>query len=323
MPMTTLSSRNAKAGFGLVLVLSLSMAPTAALAKDVPSVGRHDPTKADTSRAARDSAIQSIPLDKLTTDGRAKVSWVLANTSVFRRLPVRIVQCDPDLYLFLVQHPDVVVGIWEVLGVSCLSLQQAGPDSYQVADEIGTTGVIQFLYRSQEMNVVYVDGTYKGTVFNQQIRGRGVIILKSGYVREGDGRYYITSRLDAFMNVEPGGVEFLTKTFQPIVGKIADNNFTQTAGFVGSLSRTAEVNNPGMQRLAKKLSKVQPEVRQRFAQLSDHVAQRAAGAQRAGGPPEQDLAAAQSKAAPRVAQRPTEGPSSAITPQKTPSRPAP
>jgi hypothetical protein len=321
--MRTLSNRNARAGFGLVLVLGLSTTPTVAPAKEVPSIGRHDPTKADTSRAARESATQSIPLDKLTADGRAKVSWVLANTSVFRRLPLRIVQCDPDLYLFLVHHPDVVVNVWEVLGVSCLTLQQTGPNTYKVADEIGTTGIVQFLYRSQETNVVYVDGTYKGTMFNQQIRGRGVMILKSGCVREGDGRYYVTSRLDAFMNIEPGGVEFLTQTFQPIVGKIADNNFAQTAGFLGSLSRTAEVNATGMQRLAKKLVKVQPEVRQRFGQLSEQVAGRAGGAQPAGGPSEEDLTAAQSKAAPRVAQRPTESPGPSTTPQKTPSPPTP
>jgi hypothetical protein len=85
----------------------------------------------------------------------------------------------------------------------------------------------------------------------------------------------VTSRLDAFVNIEPGGMEFLTKTFQPVVGKVADGNFVQTAWFVGSLSRTAEVNQSGMQRLAGKLTKVKPEVRQQFSALIEQVAKRA------------------------------------------------
>ncbi len=239
---------------------------------------RADPTPA----ARRDNAIQSIPLDRLSAESRGKVSRVLGNTSVFRRLPLRVVQCDPDLYVFLVQHPDVVVNIWEVLGVSHLSMRQTGPDTYQATDDIGTVGKVEFLYRSRDTNVAYVDGTYTGELFKHQVRGRGLVVLKSGFLQEADGRCYVTSRLDSFMNIEPDGVEFLTKTFQPLVGKIADNNFLQTAGFLGSISRTAEVNNPGVQRLARKLDKVQPEVRVQFAQLAGQAAARAVRGRRRG-----------------------------------------
>ena len=43
------------------------------------------------------------------------------------------------LYLFLVGHPDVVVNIWEVLGVTKLKLLQAVPDDFQVIDSVGTS----------------------------------------------------------------------------------------------------------------------------------------------------------------------------------------
>jgi hypothetical protein len=237
---------------------------------------RGEPSKADTSRAAREDAIQAIPLAKLTPEGRQKVQWTLANTSVFRRLPTRMIQCDPDLYLFLLDHPDVVVNVWEVLGVSHLTMRQTGPGVFQATDDIGTAGTIECLYRTADLHVFFVDGTYTGSMFGHRVRGRGLMVLKSGYVREDNGKQFIVSRLDSFLNIEPGGAEFLTKTFQPAVGKVADANFLQTTGFLACLSRTAEVNNRGMQRLAEKLTKVQPEVRQRFAQLSDQVAQRAA-----------------------------------------------
>jgi len=267
-----------------------------------------DPNKASTSLAARQNAIDSIPTGLLTPAGRAKVAWVLENTSVFRRLPVRVTVCDPDFYQFLVQHPDVVVNVWEVFGVSHLTLRQTGPDAYQVIDDAGTSGTIQFLYRSPDTNVAYVDGQYTGRLFGHHVRGRGIMVLKSGFVRDVEGRCYVTSRLDAFMNIEPGGAEFLTKTFQPLVGKVADQNFTQTVDFLGSLYRTAEVNRRGVQRLAARLEKVQPEVRQQFAQLAEQVGQRADRSERTTSTARQQekngSAGASNPGAPLVARRP-------------------
>ncbi len=62
-----------------------------------------------------------------------------------------------------------------------------------------------------------------------------VLALKTGYVRETNGRYYVTSRLDCFLMIEPAGAELLTKTVSPLLGQTADSNFLLTAGFVASL----------------------------------------------------------------------------------------
>jgi hypothetical protein len=269
-------ARSASVGARVVLLFAILFGTVAGTRGDTLRGGREDPNKATTSRAAREEAIQSIPMAKLSAAAKAKAAGVVSNSSIFRRLPIRVIPCDPDMYLFLVQHPDVIVSIWETLGAEHLTMQQTGPDSYRVTDDIGTGGTLEFLYRSHDTNVVYVDGTYRGPLFGQPIRARGLMVLRSGYVCATDGRSFVTSRLDAFMHIEPSGVEFLTKTFLPTIGKVADNNFTQTAAFVASVSRTAETNNRGMKRLASKLARVQPDVRRQFAEVVDQVTQKAA-----------------------------------------------
>lgn len=206
---------------------------------------------------------------------RAKAQAVLADTSVFRRLPVQVMQCDPDMYLFLVEHPDVVVNIWQVLGVSELSLTETGPATFQIAEDAGAQGTMKLLYSSHDTHVFYAEGQCEGPFAAKPIQGRVVAVLKSGYVRETNGRYYITCRLDAFLQVDRVGVEFMTKTLQPLVGRVADLNFAQTANFISSLSRTTERNLDGMLRLTTKLSDVQPTVRDRFAQLAHQVSEKA------------------------------------------------
>jgi hypothetical protein len=86
--------------------------------------------------------------------------------------------------------------------------------------------------------------------------------------------------LDSFVTIEPITVELLTKTIQPIVGKTADNNFVQTVNFVGSLSRTIEVNSLSVQRLAGRLEHVPPDVRSQFAGLAAHLAQKTAAVEK-------------------------------------------
>ncbi len=235
-----------------------------------------DPYKATTSRAARQSALASIPYAKLDDAARAKVDSVLSDVAIFRRMPIRVNQCDPDIYLFLVRHPDVVTNIWEVLRLAKLSVHQTAPGKFELSDQAGTRGKAEILYASPTTHLIYTEGSYEGPLLLRPARGSTLLILKTGYVLEPNGRYYITSRLDAFVRVEQIGAELLTKTFQPLVGKVADANFIQTTGFVGSLSRTAEVNHQGVERLAQRLSKVPPEVRQQFARLSAHAAEKAA-----------------------------------------------
>ncbi|MCE9548364.1 MAG: hypothetical protein K8T25_23060, partial [Planctomycetia bacterium] len=75
-----------------------------------------EPKSGTTSRAARMDAVRLIPFDKLDADARAKATAVTKANSLFRRLPVETIDCDPKLYLYLVRNPEVVVSIWQLMG---------------------------------------------------------------------------------------------------------------------------------------------------------------------------------------------------------------
>lgn len=230
-----------------------------------------NPLEATTSPEARRDALASIPYDQLDATARAKCDKVLSNVTLFRRLPVRVIECDRQLYLFLVRHPDVVVNIWEVLGVGQLHMRQVAPGSFTVVDVAGTRGTLEVLHATDELHVAYGEGCYEGPLSVRPARASFLIILRSGYLRDTDGRCYISSRMDCFLNVEPGATEFVTKVLQPIVGKIADMNFVQSVSFLASLSRTAELNHRGVQRLSGKLKYVQPETREELAAMAERI----------------------------------------------------
>ncbi len=233
------------------------------------------PAPATSSRPAREDAIRSIPLDKIEAEDRDKITAAISGGSLFRRLPVQVNECDPDLYLFLVRHPEVVVNIWEVMKISNVALQRTGPDTFRASDGAGTLCQVKYCYNNHDTHVIYAEGSYDGPLFTKPVKARCVLVLKSGYMQETNGRYYVTSRMDTFIHIDHAGVDLLAKTLQPLVHRSADYNFTETAAFLGTLSRTAEKNTAGVRRLAGKLSSLEPEVRERFAQLAIDVGQKA------------------------------------------------
>jgi hypothetical protein len=240
-----------------------------------PSATRREPSEGTTSEPARQDALRSIPWQQLSAAGRAKAETVIAKESIFRRLPTRTIDCDPDLYLFLVRHPDVVVNIWEVLKISQVRLQQVGTNQFRLTEPGGTALALEFLYRSRDLQVVYGEGEYQAPILSRPLVGRGLAILKTRYAQQPNGRWHITTRLDSFTAIEPIAAELITKTISPLLGKTADHNFLQTAAFVASLSRTAELNARSVRRLVAQLNHVEPEVRASLADLVVDVARNA------------------------------------------------
>lgn len=268
-----------------VLIAALLLLGPAATARAIDNA-----YAASTSRAAREDALRALPYNKLSQDGQAKVKAVLSNVSMYRRMPTQVTRCDPDLYLFMINHPDVTVNLWQVLDVTTIQLQQAGPLAFRANDGQGTKGEVEFLYRSHDLHVLFASGSYEGPLFQNPVRGSCLLLLKTGYSREPDGQDYITSQLDVFFNLEHVGLDLLTRTFHPLMGKSADYNFIESANFLATLTRTGELKPAAMQQLAGKLTRVNPQHREEFTQLMAALPEKAAQRQTAAKPAQQPLA---------------------------------
>ena len=241
---------------------------------EITVLGASDYQKASASQKSRKEILGKIPFKRLTPDAQQKVLDVLKNVSMYRRLPVQIVPCEKVLYDFMTYHPDTMVNIWELMGVSQMMLRQVGPDIFYMEDQAGTRGQIECLYRSPELMLIYVYGTYEGVPFPKKVSGSGLMVLQNQQVKSTLGEKLLAIRLDAFMQIENNGVETLAKTFQPLVGNVADNNLNQVAGFLGRLSETAVENGLGVAHMARRLERVAPEVREEFAEVALLIAGR-------------------------------------------------
>jgi hypothetical protein len=247
-----------------------------AAASPANAAGEGDPTS---SHAARDEAIRAIPWQKLGPNEQRLARAIVNEAAIYRRLPTRIIDCNPAMFTFLVQHPEVVADVWRVMGVSRVKLDKLGDGAYRGTDGLGTTGTVRFLMSewgndAQNTALVLADGAYEGRPFVMPLRAKTIVLMRSSAVKERNGRYYVTVRADAFVHVEQVAVEIAAKTVQPWVNATADRNLIETLSFVSNFSRTAEKNPDGMKRMAARLTTVDEPTRSQLVQLCYQTAER-------------------------------------------------
>jgi len=215
----------------------------------------------------------------MPTSDRCAAQSVVKTATIYRRLPTRIIDCDPELFRFLVQHPEVVVDCWRVMGISQVVLERVSNGCYRGTDGVGTTGTVRFLHsewgpEAHGLALILAEGDYEGPPFVAPIKAQSLLLLRSGAFKETNGRYYVTVRVDSFLKLDQVGVEMVVKTVQPWIAKNADQNLIETLSFVSNFSRTAETNPQGMQRLATRLASLDDATRAELVRLSFRAAER-------------------------------------------------
>ena len=82
--------------------------------------------------------MRQIPLRALKEPIRTRVQQVVTSPTIFRRLPVQVIPCDQELYLLLVRYPEIIVNMWQLMGVTRAVIRRTGAYAYDAEDGAGS-----------------------------------------------------------------------------------------------------------------------------------------------------------------------------------------
>lgn len=232
-------------------------------------------TSGTNSRRAKEQAIKSIPMNQLTVETQQKLRPIVQRPSIYRRLPVTSIQIDPDYYLHLVRHPEVIINIWKLMGVTQMKADRVAPFTLKTDDGVGTLGNVELVYGTNNLHIFYCEGDYNGSILTKNLRGKCVMVLRTEYKRNDDGETTAVSQLDIFLKIENATLGLIAKTLHPIIGSTADHNFVESINFLERLNETTVKNGPGVQGMAHRLDTLTQKVRQEFVQVAGLVYDRA------------------------------------------------
>jgi hypothetical protein len=224
-------------------------------------------TSGSSGREFKQKGIEAVPFEMLTAKTRAKLEPVLAKPSIYRRLPTMAIKCDPDYFRFLVRHPEVIVEIWKLMGVTKMETTRTGPYQTETDDGAGTLSDLELVYGDGGKHVFYGTGTYEGSLLRRKLSGKCVLVLQTEHTTDSDGIPTATSKLDVYLKVDNFAAGAIARTLQPLVGPTADHNFVESLRFVQRLNETTLRNGPGVQMMGDRLE-IRPDVLTNFQQVA-------------------------------------------------------
>lgn len=269
-----------------LLLAALFAAGTAALPADRAEAAEPAPPRpvGTSDDAARDAARKAIPWNQLGAKDRRIAHYLVRNHSVFRRMPTQTIECRSDIFTFLAQRPEVVTGVWNVMGVSQLEVVRTGPGKFRAVDHAGTSGVLRQLHADwgdgdgsaapRQTVVFYAQGVYEAKPLPRPIKAHSLLVLHSASQADADGVPRVTARLDSFIHFERATADLVARTLSPLITRTADHNFVETMNFISTFSRTTDRNPAGVARLARRLEKLDDGVRGELLLLCQTSAER-------------------------------------------------
>jgi hypothetical protein len=219
-------------------------------------------------------ALAALPLNRLIPHAQQQVTAITNSPTLYRRLPTQAITSDPDMFLFLARNPDVLVGMWDLMGITDVKIQRTGPFQLRATDGAGTTCVIDLIYGDANLHVFVANGSYDGKLVTKAVTGKGVFLLRSGYAQSATGQTTVTGTLDCFLQFDSLGADLIVRTLGGLIGRSADHNFRETAGFMSQVSQASQANPDAMTDVARRLPQVDEPIKVQFAGLIDEVGRR-------------------------------------------------
>lgn len=227
----------------------------------------------NSSRAAKSEAIRSVPFTRLNTQVAEQIREVVEHPSFYRRMPNQQVECDPNMFCFLVRRPEVMVNIWQLMGITQVSAKRLSPHSFYANDGVGTTCQCDLVYADSNLHIYVGDGAYDGSMVPRPVTGTCVCILRSNSGVGASGETWVHGTMDVFLKLDNLGADLLARSVGPFVGKTADYNFVETAKFISQISRVCQSSPSGAQNLVKNLDNIDSNVRLEFSTVVSRLGQ--------------------------------------------------
>ena len=220
------------------------------------------------------SSLQKLPWTELSPAAQKKIKSIAAGGPLFHRMPQQTVAADPEICHFLIRHPEVVIGMWEHLGDTQLSLREVQANYFALKETNGTTATVEVMYRTDDLCIAYARGEYRGPLLAKAYQGDVLLILRTRFTRDDMNEPMVVSDLDTFVQIGSLGADVLAKLFFTSLTKVADGNFEVTISFLNQVSRAANRNPEGLKSTVEEIPSIRQEVYTEFCDVVDRAALR-------------------------------------------------
>ena len=162
-------------------------------------------------------------LEQVSPDRHDEVQEILADPTFVARLQMET-DASPQVFIFLLDHPDINCGLARALQIAPTRLQRVGPGRYQGDDGAWNSGTLEVLSAAGDRRVVLAHGVSRGYWFGD-VAGR--VVAAVSLTREGDR---IRGEIVVWATVDHGVLDRLLRVVAPVIGGLLDSQLKKQYG---------------------------------------------------------------------------------------------
>lgn len=245
---------------------------TLAMALLLPSMSRADQleelakqagirvvTKGESSSDLQKRTAAALPMNQMSAENRKRVSTILDDCNQYRRLPTLQYTVDEPMYRYLLQHPDVAVSTWRVMGISRFEMWQTGPMEYEAQAVDGSEGLADILYQDKNQMLFVCEGLYHNPVLLKPLQASALVWFRSSFGPNAEGTHVVSQRADVFVRFPSNGLSAVAKVLTPITNSLMDRNLFEISLYSSMMSRAVRDEPEWVIQVAQQMEGVLPQ----------------------------------------------------------------
>lgn len=188
-------------------------------------------------KALQKAAADQVPLRRMSQRSRQRALHLLESTSQYRRMPTLQYEVDASLYQYLINHPDVAIATWRVMGISKLNMWQTAPFEYAAQATDGSEGRADVLWRDANQCLFVVEGAYHSPLLPGAIEASALVWLRYRFERTPDNKVVVSQQIETFINFPSAAIEAIAKLASMVTNSILDRNVMEVSLYAQMMSR--------------------------------------------------------------------------------------
>ena len=218
-------------------------------------------TKGESSSDLQKKTVASIPLHAMAPASRQRAKKIMDDCSQYRRLPSLQYSIDEPMYRYLLQHPDVAVSTWRVMGISRFEMWQTGPLEYEAKAVDGSEGIADILYQDANQMVFVCQGTYHNVLLPKPLEASALIWFRATYTPAADGTHTVSQKADVFVKFPSSAFSAVAKMLTPVTNGMMDRNLFEVSLYSSMMSRAVRDEPQWVVQVADQMEGVLPQRR--------------------------------------------------------------
>lgn len=216
-------------------------------------------SKGESSAESRKGATAAVPLTRMTPAGRQRAQKIIESCTQHRKLPTLQYTIDEPIYRYLLQHPDVAVSTWRVMGISRFEMWQTGAAEYEAKAVDGTEGLADILYQDAEQMVFICEGSYHNVILPRPLEASALVWFRAAYAPNAEGTHVVTQQADVFVRFPSPGISTVAKMLTPVTNNMMDRNLFEISLYSSMMSRAVRDEPEWVVQVADQMDGVLPQ----------------------------------------------------------------